>query len=363
MKSEAPLIIHTEWSRSWGGEEIRILEELRAMRSYGLATALITPEHGELYNKAKAEGFTVHPVSFKSKVHLPSWINLFKLIYKLRPAVVNTHSSEDSWMAGSVSRILKVPLIIRTRHMLESIGSNFSYKYFPHLILTTSAAIRKKLIQSGINSRKIVSVPSGIDVDRFKFSQKNRDEIRQNLGISENDILVGNVCFFRGYKGLSFFVDTAAVMNSEFKFILIGDGDMRGFLENKVKSLGLKDRFFFTGHQEQVERFFSALDIFFFTSYANEGVPQALVQAMSVGLPLLICRTPSVIETVKPIGNFISIDYGDIEAAKTSLINLTQRLNRNEHKVQYNRLKVENKYGLQHMLDQIITLYKQNGIC
>ena len=65
-RSETPLIVHTDWSRSWGGQEIRTLTELREMREHGFRCALVVPEQSELARRGRAEGFTVCPVEFTS---------------------------------------------------------------------------------------------------------------------------------------------------------------------------------------------------------------------------------------------------------------------------------------------------------
>ena len=214
------------------------MEELRGMRRYGYATALIAPQHSRIFARAGAEGFAVYPVRFGNKGHLPSWARFFRLIGQLKPDVVNTHSSDDSWMAGFVARVLGVPLIVRTRHVSTPIGSAFSYKAFPHLILTTSQAIRESLIESGIGKERIVAVPTGIDSNRFRFSSSWRKEIREKHGFSEEDIVVGNICVLRSWKGLDFFIETAAQMPPRFKFILVGDGPQRLRLQDKAKGHG-----------------------------------------------------------------------------------------------------------------------------
>ena len=363
MKSNKALIVHTERSLGWGGQEIRVLEELRGMQRMGFSAVLFAPCNSQIYKKTEAEGFPVFSVAFSSKIHLVTWLKLFKLIRRLKPMVINTHSSEDSWMAGLVARFLKVSLVIRTRHVSTPISSTFSYRYFPHLILTTSEVIRKNLIQSGLDGRKIVSVPTGIDMGRFKFSYKNRSIIRDRFNVTEKDILVGNICVLRSWKGLDFFIDTVASMPPHYKFIIVGEGPQRQRLQSRAREMQLGNRLIFTGHQEHVEKFFSALDIFFFTSYAYEGIPQSLIQAISIGLPLVICRTPSVIETLQNVDGFISIEYGDLEAACKALEQIRQWILRNKSTMDFNRENIRTKYGLDSMMDTLLGLYRQYGVC
>jgi glycosyltransferase involved in cell wall biosynthesis len=258
--------------------------------------------------------------------------------------------------------LLRVPLIIRTRHVSTPIGSTFSYRYFPHLIITTSAAIRADLVERGLDDQKIIEIPTGVDLKRFKFSPQDRTRMRNSLGLSNSDILVGNICVLRSWKGLDFFIDTAATMAAPFKFILVGDGPQRQRLQDRVRSMKLTDRFILTGHQERVEHFFSALDIFFFTSYASEGIPQSLLQALSTGLPLVVCRTPSVLEALQNVNGFIEINYGDLEAARRSLVLLSQRLDRDEHKILSTRQAIKARYGLDNMWDSLVAAYRTYGV-
>ena len=362
MGRATPLILHTECSDGWGGQEIRIMEELRGMRRYGYATALIAPQHSRIFFRAKAEGFEVHAVRFRNKAHLPSWVRLFQLIVQLKPDVVNTHSSDDSWMAGFAARMLGVPLIVRTRHVSTPIGSAFSYKAFPHLILTTSQAIRESLIARGIAQEKIVAVPTGIDSNRFCFSPSWRKEIREKHGFSEEDIVVGNICVLRSWKGLDFFIDTAAQMPRRFKFILVGDGPQRLKLQDKAKGMGLESRLIFPGHQEDIEKYFSALDLYFFTSYANEGVPQSLLQAQSVGVPMVVCRTPSVLETLQGAQDVIPVEYGDLPSACEALEKASQLVRVSDDRRKEKNERVKTNHSIDSMVGKIRELYGQWGI-
>ena len=362
MGRATPLILHTECSDGWGGQEIRIMEELRGMRRYGYATALIAPQHSRIFFRAKAEGFEVHAVRFRNKVHLPSWVRLFQLIVQLKPDVVNTHSSDDSWMAGFAARMLGVPLIVRTRHVSTPIGSAFSYKAFPHLILTTSQAIRESLIARGIAPEKIVAVPTGIDSNRFCFSPSWRKEIREKHGFSEEDIVVGNICVLRSWKGLDFFIDTAAQMPRRFKFILVGDGPQRLKLRDKAKGMGLESRLIFPGHQEDIEKYFSALDLYFFTSYANEGVPQSLLQAQSVGVPMVVCRSPSVLETLQGAEDVIPVEYGDLPSACEAIEKASQLVRVSDDRRKAKNERVKTNHSIDSMVGKIRELYGQWGI-
>ncbi len=356
-----PRIAHTDWSRSWGGQEIRTLTELRGMRDRGFHCSLIVPEKSELARRGRDEGFTVCPVEFSSKFNIPSWKALFKAIRQLKPAVVNTHSSEDSWMAGAAARLCGVPLVIRTRHVFSPISSAVSYNLFPHTILACSEAIRTGLIDQGVSAEKIAVQPTGIDENRFKFSNKKRDEIRKRYNVG-NEILVGNVGFLRIYKGHPFIIKTAAAMPDNYKFMLVGGGQDMPILQAEVKKLGIQDRFIFTDHQERPEDFFSAFDILFFSSSDTEGIAQSLIQGLLYGLPLLVCRTPSIVETLSSVQTYRLIDFDDQDAACSGLQFLSGFIDRDEGKIALQRRDISEKYGLQTMMTNLLEIYSRHGV-
>ncbi len=358
----APLVVHTDWSRAWGGQEIRVLTELREMRRLGFRVALIVPHGAELARRAAVEGIAVHEMACFTKLKPSSWIELYRLIRALRPTVLNTHSSEDSWMGGAIGRLCGVPLILRTRHVLASISSKLSYNLFPHGILTCSEAIAEQMASQGVRREKLVVVSTGNDEQRFRFSLDQRRDIRQRYGIGDDEMVVGNVGFLRHYKGHPFILDTLARLPEGYRCMLVGGGDELARVQEQAKRLGITKRVIFAGHQEQPELFFSAFDLFFFASNEAEGISQALIQAMLNGLPVLGCRIPSTMEALRQIDDHRLVDYGDVEAAAALLQELAQTPQRNPQRMEQQHRLIAERYGLQPMVRRLLDTYRRYGV-
>jgi len=360
--NQPPLIVHTDWSCAWGGQEIRTLTELRAMKQHGFQVGLIVREGAELATRARAEGIPVYFVDFSSKFNVSAWRDLYRLIKRLEPAVINTHSSEDSWMAGCVARMCHVPLVIRTRHVLAPISSSLSYNLFSDVIFACSESIGKQLSTQRVSRKKIIVQSTGIDEQRFQFSESDRQKVRKRYNISDQDVLVGNVAFLRHYKGHDFIVRTASAMPEHFKFMIVGGGDDRPLLEETIERAGVQDRFILTGHREDPERFFSAMDIIFFSSYEGEGISQSFIQGLLCGLPLLTCRTPSIMEPLEHVRKFEVVDYDDTQAAKRGLLELAHDLKRDEKQIARQRQAIVEKYGMGKMIKTILRVYDEHGV-
>jgi len=95
-------------------------------------------------------------------------------------------------------------------------------------------------------------------------------------------MLIGIIATLRSWKGHRHLVEA---LPSGATLVIVGDGPQREALETQVRTAGLQGRVHFAGNQRDVVPWLQALDIFALPSYANEGVPQALMQAMLVGLP------------------------------------------------------------------------------
>ncbi|MCW5200925.1 glycosyltransferase, partial [Desulfobulbus sp. F4] len=249
-----------------------------------------------------------------------------------------------------------------SRHVLAPVSSAFSYNAFPHVIFACSEAISEQLAEQGVRREKIVFQSTGIDEERFTFSANAREEIRRQHQIGESDILVGNVAFLRHYKGHEFIARTAASLPKQFKFMIVGGGNGQALLEQDIAKAGVQDRFILTGHREDPERYFSAMDMIFFSSYETEGISQSFIQGLLYGLPLLACRTPSILEPLEFVRKHRLIDYGDVAAARQGLLDLAAHAVRDDTQILRQRQDIAAKYGLKRMIKNIIGHYEEYGV-
>ena len=137
-------------------------------------------------------------------------------------------------------------------------------------------------------------IRNGVDTKKFAFSAKKRDEIRAEFGL-DGKFVIGNVSRFHIQKNHSFLVDIFAEVkkaNDNAVLLLVGDGTLRGEIEEKVKLLGLADSVIFTGVRTDIDRILSAMDVFVMTSF-NEGLPVSLVEAQASGIHVIAADTIS----------------------------------------------------------------------
>ncbi len=295
-------IVHTEASCGWGGQEIRILEESRGLIERGHAVCVLCPAESRIYEEGPKRGVPTLALPIARK-NLKGLLAL-RLWLRHNPVdVLNTNSSTDSWLAALACQTLKnAPPIVRTRHISSPIPDNWASRWLytkavSHVVTTGEALRRQVIEQTGADPVRVSSVPTGIDPERFKPG--NKQDARRMLGLDPDSHYIGIVATLRSWKGHMYLLEAFAQLNApSWKLLIVGDGPQRENIQAKVHELGISKDVFLAGQQNNPEDWLRALDIFCLPSYANEGVPQSIMQAMLTGLPIVSTNIGAISEAI-----------------------------------------------------------------
>ncbi|GAB0056313.1 D-inositol-3-phosphate glycosyltransferase [Candidatus Magnetaquicoccaceae bacterium FCR-1] len=317
-------ILHTESSLGWGGQELRILTESLGMMKRGLDLRLLTPREATIFQEAQKRGLPVEAVPIARK-NLPGLITLRERIQTLQPDVIITHSSTDSWLTALATRFLaNRPALIRLRHISAPVPVNpanrWLYGTASLQVVTTGEGIRERLIRiNHIPADQVHSIPTGIDLARF--SPGDRQAARVTLGLPAEIPIIGIVATLRSWKGHHDLIDAFARLNHpRALLVIVGDGPREEFLKQRIAALGLSpERVRMTGRQENVPLWLRALDLFVLPSLANEGVPQALIQAMATALPIVSTPIGGIPEMIESGVSGVLVTPGDVPALSAAM--------------------------------------------
>lgn len=294
-------ILHTEASKGWGGQEKRILDEIMFLRGKGHRFYLACQPDSRILQEARKKGIACLALNMPNPVALPAILHLRRFIREKNIEIVNTHSSKDSWLIGFTRFLTNIPLIVRTRHLSTPVTNKFVYTHMTDFIVTTAESIKDDLIRIGISGAKIRSIPTGVNPERFDPEKVDRNAARKQLGLSEGDVAIGNIGILRSWKGFPDFLEVArqvAERKMNVKFFIAGDGPRKDEIARIISEKKLQDVVAMLGYREDTPQILSALDIFLFTSYANEGVPQAVLQALAMEKGVVGTDTGGVAEAV-----------------------------------------------------------------
>jgi glycosyltransferase involved in cell wall biosynthesis len=355
-------IVHTESSLGWGGQELRILSESQGLARRGHEVRLLCPAEARICSEAVRWGVNAVPVPIARK-SLGGVRSLLRWFRANRCDVVSTHSSTDSWLAAFALLTLGRPYpLVRTRHISAPVSRNvlsrWLYTRATSHIVTAGESLRNELIRrNGFPAERIESVPTGMDAQRFRPGECGA--ARAALGLPAQGTLVGIVATLRSWKGHRYLIEALRGLPADLRLVIVGDGPMRGVLEALVDSLGLRERVRFAGNQQDVLPWLQALDIFALPSYANEGVPQALVQAMLAGLACVTTHAGSIAEVARHEATALVVPPQDVAALRAAIDRLARDAELRRRLGEAARRHCEAGYSYEGMLDRMEAVYRK----
>ncbi len=352
-------VLHTEWSDGWGGQEIRIINEMIAVREKGVEVFLACRDHAKIKQKAIENNIKVFTLPFRGSLDITTIMKLYKIIKNYNINIVNTHSGKDTWVGGFAAKLAKVKFI-RTRHLSNMINPsrlNFINE-LADFIFTTGESVKENMIKyNRINPKKILSVPTGIDENIFDPQKYDKKVCRKLFGIKDDEIAIGIVAVLRSFKRHDLFIEAAEALSKKYdnlKFFIAGDGPKKKEMETLVCLKKLQNRVIFLGHTHEPSKILCALDIFALTSDSKEGVPQSVMQALLMNKKVLATNAGSTEDLYKN-DNFLIVKRGSLNA----IINGLDKLINDNTKIKKNpRDFITKNFSQSVMVGKVIKIYK-----
>lgn len=321
-------IVHTEASMGWGGQEIRILTEAAGMIARGHRVEIWAAADANILREAARRGLPHRalPIGRRGRQELAA---MRRALEDAQPDVVNTHSSTDSWLTAlACIGLAGAPAVVRTRHISVSVAKNpatrWLYTRATRHIVTTGERLRAALIRdNGFRADRVTSVPTGVDTERFAPGDKA--QARAALELDSYLRYIGIVATLRSWKGHLYLLDAFAKLaatRADLRLLIVGDGPMAAPIRARVSELGIEPKVILAGRQDAVETWLRALDVFCLPSYANEGVPQAVIQAMLTGGAIVTTPVGAIAEAITHEATGLIVPARDADALAAAILRL-----------------------------------------
>lgn len=225
--------------------------------------------------------------------------------------VVHMHSSSKNYMILKYAKKYDIPIRIAHSHNIDFqtknslkklIGNLFKkplIKYATDYFACSKIAGEWLFGEDIVESDKFRVIHNAVDYDKFKFNENIRKNMRKEFGFKENDIVIGNVGRFAQQKNHDFLIDIfneCYKINSNYRLLLVGIGELEQEIKNKVSILGLEKEVVFAGFRKDVNCCMQAMDLFLMPSL-HEGLPVVGVEAQASGLTCYMSKdviTPEV---------------------------------------------------------------------
>jgi len=365
-------VLHIITHLELGGAQKTTLGLIKRLNKENFEIHLLTSSQGYLVKELEK----IKDIKFKFITHLKrridlfndffAFIELFNYIKKNRFDIVHTHSPKAGFLGRWSAKLAKVPIIIHTVHGFpiyskENILLKKIYIWLERLtslitdrLIVVCKSDLEKGISNGIGSKeKYVLIREGIEnnfsINRFSCKIKK-----------DSSYLIGMVGCLKPQKAPLDFVKMAFLVKQKFPhtgFILIGGGPLYKRVKKEIKKLNLEKEISLLGWREDAIDLISLFDIFVLTSLW-EGLPLVILEAISLGKPIVATNVDGIREVVKNGENGFLVEPGDYFdlACKVNLLledrNLREKISRNNLS-----LNLFSEYNLDTMTKKTEELY------
>ena len=287
-----------------GGYQNQALGLATELMKSGLRIQVVTQRHGTLSPFEIHQGIPIHRVFAFRSGPLAAWSYLASAFYWMMRnkdlfQIIHAHRSSSGLVAGVIGFLLRKPVLYKLtrgdeidvkglRSQLVGRLKTACLRITVGKFVSLTEETVEDLRGLGVPCERIAKIPNGINFE-YRMKKYDRNKIRAGLSWDSDATVVTFVGRLAPDKGVDWLLEIWRIVSQADKrarLLLIGDGPDRAALIARAKSLGIDDTVTFVGRQEDVYKFFAASDIFVLPSRL-EGISNALLEAMSQGLPVV----------------------------------------------------------------------------
>jgi glycosyltransferase involved in cell wall biosynthesis len=241
-----------------------------------------------------------YEVPMRGVLDLVAIWKLRQIFKTFRADIVNSHSSGDTQIVGLAARTLsRRPKLVRTRHLALPITSLYTYSVLPDHVVTVSRYVTDYLVSAGLAPEKVTTVPTGIDFERY-YSDLEIGSLKRELGLDDDQLLVGTVAILRHKKGHLDLLDAIPLVLDKFPnahFVFAGDGPQFDNLVQRISDANLRNCVHLLGLRRDVVNILQSLDLFVLPTH-QEALGTAFIEAAAMSCPVVGTRVDGVPEVV-----------------------------------------------------------------
>ena len=282
--------------------------------------------------------------------------------------VLHVHRGKEHWLAALANRMsyLRRPLV-RTRHIVQPVRphalNRWLYGHATDQVVTVTEAIRRQLVAGGLGvERRVVTMPGGVDVDRFRpRAGAPRDHgIRATLGLPHDVPIIGLVSGFRVMKGHQTVVDAVARLAAagrRFHLLLIGQGPFVPKVRAQVKAAGLGDRISILGFVDDLPAAMAVLDVALYSALESDGMSRVLFEYLAAGVPVVASRVGVVPEILEDGRTALLVPSGEPGPLADAIARLLDDPGRRREVGASGAALVRARYSGARLAEQLTALY------
>jgi glycosyltransferase involved in cell wall biosynthesis len=306
--------------------------------------------------------------------------SLWRLLRREKIDVIEAFTHDSNMLALPIAWLARVPVRIATHHgavdglspWRGKIHSWMINKNIANLLVTVSEGTRQNALEEGVHPHRISVIQNGIapfsigGADRSRACTERSRSVRRAAGVGEEDIFllsVGRLVYQKAHEVLLAAMPAVLKEFPNARLGICGDGILYPQLGEQIESLGLAKSVKLLGRFDSVAKFLAAADVFILPS-RWEGLPIALLEAMSAGLPIVATRVEGVDEVVHDGEHGLLVPVEDADALAGAILQLAGDPEMRQKMGAAARRRIEQTYTVDRMceryLDVMMSLLQKN---
>lgn len=344
-----------------GGQERLVVRMAHELRDRGLDVHVVALSPGGML-RSELDPIPVHTVVRRPGYHPGLHVRLFRLFRRLRPDVVHTHNAAPLIYAAPAAQLARVRCVIHTKHGEYGYGARELYlaravsrSCVDHFVAVSAKTARAASTDERPKKRALCVVENGIPLGDFGPDPEIRRTVRDELGLPRDAKVIGAVGRLVDEKDYPLLVRAAGPLLSEnARLVFVGDGPARERIETAVEPRW-RDFVSFTGARRDVQRLYRAFDVFA-SSSRTEGLPLALLEAMTSALPVVATAVGGVPDVVPPDAGIL-VPHGEPEALRAGIERLLSNETARTRMGECARAYATERFSEDRMMTKYLALY------
>lgn len=362
-------------TRFWGPDR-QLLQLYEPLRAEGVAMTTCVlyrhrpglPEVHPLVARARERGWPAEQINVQARL---SWPAIRAIAHRIREegfTVIHSHEYKSNLYGCLAAQLSGARRVASARGYTDRTWALRLYKRFDLLtlhafdgIIAVSEHLRQWLIRHGLPAARIVAAHDALDLALFTMNATPRSQMRSQLGTRDTQSVIATVGRLSREKGHCFLLEAARIILGEYpdaRFMIIGDGPLRGQLEQQAKLLAINTAVILAGYQRDVAGFLGASDLFVLPSL-REGTPNALLEAMALAKPVVVSRVGGMPEIVQDGETGFLVPPQDPDSVAKAVLTLLRDPNRAAAMGERARQVVEQDFNVQRLAREIAAVYHQ----
>mgnify|MGYP000031521271 FL=1 len=286
-------------SMEYGGAETFIMNLYRNMDREKIQFDFLVNSDGKYDEEIRELGGKIYKIPYITEVGQAKYVKELKKFFKNHPEyqIIHSHIDQVSGIIVETANKCDIKKIISHSHNTKNSNGILGKLYKSYLQSKINKNTTDKLA-CGIDAAKwlykkswkdAIIINNGIDIDKFRYNEKNRQSIRKSLGIEKDTIVIGHVGRFSKQKNHKFLLDIFYEFQknrNDSILLLVGNGKLKKTIEKKARKLKIENKVIILSDRNDTYKIYSAFDIMVFPSLF-EGLSVALIEAQCNGLKVL----------------------------------------------------------------------------